>query len=102
MAKLASSVIESLNPRIFVECLPKSSIEAVEGKEVNMANHKPEWASQIIKYLKNDELPEDKDEARNVKIKASRYRFLSDTLYKSSFTLPLLRCLSEEEADYIL
>lgn len=35
-----------------------------------------------------------------MRTRASRYLLLGDVLYKRSFTLPLLRCLSEEEADY--
>lgn len=95
MAKLASSVAESLNPVIFVKCLREPTIKVKEGKEVNMTSPEPKWASQIIKYMKNGELPEDKDMARKVKIKANRYLFFSDTVYKRIFTLPLLRCLSE-------
>lgn len=55
-----------------------------------------------MRFLRNDELPEDKEEARKVKIRASRYLFISNTLYKRSFILLLLRCLFEEEADYVL
>lgn len=62
-----------------------------------MANPEPEWASQIIKYLKNGELPKDKEEAKKVKIPSNRY-LLGDTLYKRSFTLPLLTCLFEEKS----
>lgn len=67
-----------------------------------MASPKPKWAKQIIKYLKNGEFPEDKEKTKKVKIWSSRYLLLNDTLYKRSFTLPLLRCLLEEEADYVL
>lgn len=67
-----------------------------------MASPKPEWANHIIKYLKNGELPENKDETRKVKIRMSQYLLLDDILYKRSFTLSLLKCLSEEEADYVL
>lgn len=102
MSRLASLITKNLNPGIFIEYLPKLSTEAEEGKAINMASSEPEWTSQIIKYLKNGELPKNKDEARKVKIRASRYLFLSDTLYKRSLTLPLLKCLSEEKTDYVL
>lgn len=67
-----------------------------------MENLEPEWVNQITRFLRNGELPKDKEEAKKVKIRASTYLFVSDTLYKRSFTLPLLRCLFEEEADYVL
>lgn len=101
LARLVSSVVENLNHRIFIECLLEPRTEAT-GNEVNVASPEPEWASRIMKYLKNGELPENKDEVRKVRIRASWYLFLGDTLYKRSFALPLLRCLFEEEVDYML
>lgn len=35
-------------------------------------------------------------------VRVGQYLLLDDTLYKRSFTLPLLKCLSKEEADYVL
>lgn len=37
-----------------------------------------------------------------MKVRANRYLLLEDTLYKRSFILSLLRCLIDEEADYVL
>lgn len=67
-----------------------------------MVSPTPGWASQIIKYLNDGQLPEDKEEPRKTRMRANLYMLLDDVLYKRSFTLPLLRCLSEEEADYAL
>lgn len=47
-----------------------------------MASLEPEWTNQIIKYLKNGGLPKNRDEARKVKVKASQYILLNNTLYK--------------------
>lgn len=102
LARLTSSIAENLDPRILMENLTKPSIETEEGKEVNMASPEPKWASKIIKYLKDEGLPENRDEVRKVKVRASRYLPLNDTLYQRSFTLPLLRCLSSQEVDYVL
>lgn len=65
-----------------------------------MVNPESGWASQITRYLKDEQLPEDKEEAKKTRIHVSRYLLLSDVLYKRSFTLPLLRCLSKKKADY--
>lgn len=88
--------------RFLIKRLFKPSIKIEEEREVNIASPKPEWASQIIRFLKNGELPEDKEETRKAKTWASQYLFLNDTLYKRIFTLSLLRCLFEEEANYVL
>lgn len=63
--------MENLNPRIFLKHLLESGTEAEEGKDINMASHEPEWANKIIRYLKDDELLENKDGARKVKIRVS-------------------------------
>lgn len=60
--------MESLDPKIIVEPLPKPSIKAEEDREVNMASPEPEWANQIIRYLKNSKLSEYKEEGRKVKM----------------------------------
>lgn len=73
-----------------------------ENKEVNTINPEPGWANQIIKYLKSGQLSESKEETRKIRARSSRYLLLGDALYKRSFTLPLLRCLSEEKVDYML
>lgn len=50
------SIEEDLTLGIFVKSLTKISIEIEEGIEVNMITLEPEWANQIVKYLKNGEL----------------------------------------------
>lgn len=71
---------------ILVKRLLESSIKTGEEREVNMVSPEPEWAGQIIRFLRNSELPKDKEDAR--KVQASRYLFISNTLYKRSFTSP--------------
>ena len=41
-------------------------------------------------------------QARKLKCRATRYTFLDGILYRREFTLPLLRCLDDEEANYML
>jgi len=55
---------KDLAPRILIKHLPQSSIKSKEDIEVNTVSPEPEWASQIIRYLKDGQLPEDKEEAR--------------------------------------
>lgn len=102
LAKLESSTHEDLASGIILEHLPQPSIKSKKERKVNMVSLMPGWASQIIKYLKDGQLPEGKEEARKTRMWASRYLLLDDVLYKRSFTLPLSRCLSKEEADYAL
>ena len=56
----------------------------------------------IISYLKDGSLPEGKDEARRLRVQSARYVLLSDVLFKRGFLQPYLRCLSSDEANYLL
>ena len=66
-------------------------------------NTNPEDTKKVItQYLKNGNLPEDKKEARKIKMRSARYTLSGDTLYKRGYTLPLLKCLSKTEGEYVL
>ena len=47
-------------------------------------------------------LPDAKDEARKLKVQASRFVLMKDVLYKRCFSYPYLRCLVPEEAKYVM
>ena len=42
-----------------------------------------------------------KETARKLKVQAARFVLIKDVLYKRGFSCPYLRCLGNEEADYI-
>ena len=56
----------------------------------------------IIIYLQHRELPENKNEARDLQIRAARYALIGNDLYRKSFTGPYLRCLNSEDARRLL
>ena len=56
----------------------------------------------IVSYLKDGNLPEGKDEARKLRVRAARYFLMDETLYKRGFSQPHLRCLAPDEANYVL
>ncbi|GKV48140.1 hypothetical protein SLEP1_g54971 [Rubroshorea leprosula] len=62
----------------------------------------PSWTDPILSFLRDGIVPEDKQEAMKLRRKASRYSLVGGVLYKRSFSLPLLRCLSPYEAKYAL
>ncbi|XP_059669890.1 uncharacterized protein LOC132315551 [Cornus florida] len=61
-----------------------------------------EWAEPIIRYIENEELPQDRMEARKIRMRAAKYSLVDGVLYKKGFSLPYLRCVSIDEANYIL
>ena len=56
----------------------------------------------ILLYLKDGRLPEDKDEARRLRIKAAKYVLIDEVLYKRGFSQPYLRCLAPNKSNYVL
>ncbi|KAJ9560378.1 hypothetical protein OSB04_005538 [Centaurea solstitialis] len=73
----------------------------IEEAQVIEENH--DWSNDIWNYLKNDQLPEDKLEARKVRLKSSRYTIFDDQLYRRSTTGLILRCVvNKQQIDRIL
>ena len=58
--------------------------------------------TSIISYLKDGSLLEGKDEARRLRVRSAKYVLLNEVLYKRGFSQPYLRCLSPDEANYVL
>ena len=60
------------------------------------------WMTPIISFLQDGRIPQDAKEARKVRKRVARFTILNDTLYNRDFSMPYLKCLDEEEAEYIL
>ncbi|XP_058084614.1 uncharacterized protein LOC131232410 [Magnolia sinica] len=102
LAKLASTDEDDIPRSVPVEYVAKPSIDEPVSSIVQMIDSEPSWIDPIVRYLNKGELPEDRAEARRLKIRASRYTILNRTLYKKGYYTPLLRCLNPSKADYVL
>ncbi|XP_042416022.1 uncharacterized protein LOC122005152 [Zingiber officinale] len=67
-----------------------------------MAKATMDWRAPVISYLRQGILPSNPEESRLVRRQAHAYVMIGDQLYKRSFSQPLLKCLSREEADQAL
>ena len=65
-------------------------------------NSKSNWSTPIISYLKDSTLLDEKGAARKLKVQAARFVVIKHVLYKRGFSRSYLRCLSPEEADYVM
>lgn len=54
------------------------------------------------RLLKDQTLPEDKEEAQKLRCRAAYYVLQDEVLYKRGFSMPLLRCTGGDEANYVL
>ena len=60
------------------------------------------WTTPLIAYLQSGTLPDGKDAARKLKVQASQFVLIKHVLYKRGFSRPYLRCLSHDEANYVM
>ncbi|XP_074362926.1 uncharacterized protein LOC141703258 [Apium graveolens] len=78
-----------------------SSIPEIEIMQVDEAP-KETWMTPILAYVREGTLSEDKFKARRLRYQAARYVIYDKVLYKRCFNQPLLRCVDDEEGNYIL
>jgi len=78
-----------------------------EIKETNVVSdfeveEEVDWRQPLIEYIQYGILPTDLKKMVDVKRQVLRFTFKNDTLYRKAFEGVLLRCLSREQATYIL
>ena len=69
---------------------------------MNVSQEQKSWMTPILEYLLNGSLPENSKERQELMRKASRYVVQDGRLYRRGFSMPLLRCVTKEEAKTIL
>ena len=65
-----------------------------DGKKIQAIDVREDWTTPLKEYLQSGSLPDGKDAARRLKVRATRFVLINDTLYKRGFSRPYLRCLS--------
>ncbi|XP_057540552.1 uncharacterized protein LOC130818402 [Amaranthus tricolor] len=98
LAKLASSADTSAARDIIWEVLPNPSINFM----INTIDRSETWMEPYVKYLQDQTLPQDENQAKMLQKKAKWFELHEGTLYKKSYTHPLLKCVAPEEGNYIL
>ena len=80
------------------EVARQSSIQIIEENTIDVETS---WITPITFYLQGGTLPNDRHEAKRLKVRASLFIILQGILYKKGFSLPYLRCLTLAEAEYV-
>ncbi|XP_074363974.1 uncharacterized protein LOC141704674 [Apium graveolens] len=101
LEKMGSQQEAVLLGSIPLEIQEIPSIPEVEAMQVYEAP-KETWMTPILSYIHKRTLPEDKFKAQRLRYQAARYVVYDEVLYKRGFNQPLLRCVDEEEGNYIL
>ena len=74
----------------------------IDSSDVQEIGFESNWTTTIASYLKDGILLDEKETARKLKVRAARFVVIKDVLYKRGFSRPYLRCLGNEEADYVM
>ncbi|XP_058223094.1 uncharacterized protein LOC131332813 [Rhododendron vialii] len=93
LAKLATAKEDAIPRNTPVRYLELPSIVSPD-IQVQAINYSDSWTGPIVDYITNGTLPKDKVKARQLKIRAAKYLMMGDVLYRRSFSLPYLRCLT--------
>ena len=102
LAMLATSSTQNLPRIMLVEDLHRPT-EAREVVQIHQIRVVPSWMDSIIRFLKEDILPEEKIEADKIRRKATSYWLSEDhKLYKRSFSGPYLLCVYPELTESLL
>lgn len=89
LANLASAVEAGKKRMVEVGTLETPSIELPPVRYVLCADLGPSWMDPVVAYLRDDQLPKDKNEAHKIRLKAARFCLsLENKLYRKSFTDP--------------
>nr|KYP72966.1 Pro-Pol polyprotein [Cajanus cajan] len=99
LARLASSrKLGQLRATIHLE-VPSPSV-AVECMATNA--EVPNWMTPIRNFILQGELPTDLMEARKLRTQAARYSIVASELYRRGFSTPLLKCIDNLQAEYVM
>ena len=103
LATLATSSTGGL-PRIILVKLLDRAREVAKGTiHVHKVKVGPSWMDPIVKFLKDDILPEEKSEAEKIRRNALQFWLSEDhKLYKRSYSGPYLLCIHPEASELLL
>ncbi|GJV54897.1 reverse transcriptase domain-containing protein [Tanacetum coccineum] len=94
LRKLASMTFEHLTKEVLVKVLTKRSIEEKEVLEVETQERKS-WMDPIHEYLLSGLLPEDKREAKKIKIQVPQYKLIQGNLEVAKAIQDCEKCKEE-------
>ncbi|KAG5553262.1 hypothetical protein RHGRI_011205 [Rhododendron griersonianum] len=97
LSKLATAKEGAIPPNAPIRYLELPSIFAMD-VQVQAIDYSNSWTGPIVDYIPNGTLPDDNVKARQLKIRAAKYLMMGDVLYRRSFSLPYLRCLTTPES----
>jgi hypothetical protein len=105
LSKLGSSRTQ-VPPGVFVQEVPCPSISSDQAEECNVLSQ-PEsdsndWREPIIRYIKNEEEPDDKAATERIARQSAHYTLIGDALYRRGATGVLMKCILSATRNQLL
>jgi hypothetical protein len=105
LSKLGSSRTQ-VPPGVFVQEISHPSISLDQAEECNTLSHpesdSDDWRRPIIKYIKNEEEPHDKNIAERIARQSAHYTLIGETLYRRGASGVLMKCILSATVKQIL
>ncbi|XP_030922888.1 uncharacterized protein LOC115949742 [Quercus lobata] len=103
LATLATSSAKGI-PRVILVEHPDRTNEVAKGMVyIHEVRVGPSWMDPIVRFLKDDILPEEKLEAEKIRRNAPRFWLSEDhKLYKHSYSEPYLLCIHPKASELLL
>jgi hypothetical protein len=96
LSKLGSSRTQ-VPPRVFVQEILHPSISLDRVEECNalsqLESNSDDWMESIIRYIKNEEEPGDKNAAERIARQSAHYTLIGETLYRRGASGVLMKCI---------
>jgi ribonuclease HI len=96
LSKLGSSRTQ-VPPGVFVQVVPRQSISSDQAEECNVLSQPKsdsnDWREPIIRYINNEEEPDDKAAVECIARQSAHYTHIGDALYRRGTTGVLMKCI---------
>jgi ribonuclease HI len=105
LSKLGSSRTQ-VPPGIFVQEVLRSSISLDRIEECNTLSqpesNSDDWRGSIIRYIKNEEEPDDKNVVERIARQSAHYTLIGETLYRRGASGVLMKCILSDTGKQLL
>ena len=92
-----ASTNELVDNQIKVQYIPRINVP-----EVHQIDREANWTTPTISYLKDGLFPKDREDARKLRVKATKLVLTDKILYKRGFSQPYLRWLTLYESHHVM
>jgi ribonuclease HI len=105
LSKLGSSQIQ-VPPGVFIQEIPHPSISLDQAEECNtlsqLESDFDDCRKPIIRYIKNEEEPDDKNAAERIARQSAHYTLIGETLYRRGASGVLMKCILSSTGKQLL